>query len=372
MKKIITILGTRPEITRLSPILPLLDKEFNQLVVHTGQHYDHELDGVFFKDLNLRLPDYNLHVGSGSHGYQTGEMLKRLEEVLLKEKPDLVIIFGDTNSTLAGALTATKLNIPILYLEAGCRNFNKEGQKTFNKIMPEEKNRIMASQVSDYQFVADEICIQNLLNEGIPKDRIYLTGTTGAEASLRNIQYAQKSDILKKLDLGKEDYALLTLHRTQNVDNIEVFKGIIYTLNEISNLIKIVFPVHPHTQKNIKENNMKLNKNIILTSPLGYLDFLKLFSNSKFILTDSGGIQEEAVALNIPCFILRTETEWIKYVKAGKNILVGVNPEDIISTVKKFIIDKKEYEKLKSLKVPLDTKVSEKIVNKIKEIIIKI
>jgi len=311
MLKVISIVGARPQFIKLGPFSKELRKYTNEVIIHTGQHYDEKMSDLLFRDLNIPKPDYNLNIGSGLHGEQTGKMLGLIEEVLIKEKPNFVVVFGDTNSTLAGALAAAKLNIPIVHIEAGLRSFNRE--------MPEEINRIIADHTSNYLFAPTETAIKNLEKEGLI-DKSFLTGDIMVD-SLKN-------NLAKAIELSKvEDeiginypFFLLTLHRPYNVDNPENLSLILSKLGNIPS--KIVFPVHPRTRNILESNKIQIASNIILTEPLGYLDFIKLQWFSKKVITDSGGIQKEAYLLERPCITLRPETEWIETVENGWNILL--------------------------------------------------
>lgn len=350
--KIITILGTRPEIIKLSPLIPLFDEEFDHKIIHTGQHYSYSMDKLFFDDLKLRDCDYTLNIGSGPHAQQTGKMMIEIEKVLLKENPDLVVVQGDTNSTLAGALTASKLNIKVAHVEAGCRSFDMR--------MPEEINRILVDHCTDILLAPDNIAYENLINEGISKDLIYLVGNTSIDACVRIVN-------LLKDDLGeissKKEYALLTVHRQENT-NPENLKKLIDSINTISDKIEIIFPVHLRTRKIIEENQIHINRNIKLTDPLGYKEFISLLHNSKFILTDSGGIQEEAAILNVPCFILRDNTEWMYLVNVGKNVLLGTDPERITDYLTNILSDDKKLREMRNINVPVNTGAA-KVINSI-------
>ena len=309
MKKAI-ILGTRPEIIKLSPLIRELKEE--DILIHTNQHYSENMDKVFFDELNLRKPNYNLNVGSGSHGKQTADMLVKIEEILIKEKPDVVIVQGDTNSVLAGALAATKLHIKVAHVEAGLRSFDMS--------MPEEKNRIMVDHISDYLFSPTQETTQHLLNEGISKDKIFTVGNTIVDATLSNSNLIEK-DVSNK-------YMLLTMHRAENVDSRERLEFLISQINLIANSINVIFPIHPRTKKMLEEFNLNLHSNITVIEPVGYLEFLKLQKNATLILTDSGGIQEEACILKVPCITLRTTTERPETISVGANILMTSNLEE--------------------------------------------
>lgn len=350
--KIITILGTRPEIIKLSPLIPLLDREFNHKIIHTGQHYSYNMDMLFFEDLNLRDCDYTLNIGSSSHAQQTGEMMMAIEKVFLKEKPDMVIVQGDTNSSLAGALTASKLHIKVVHVEAGCRSFDKQ--------MPEEINRIMVDHCADLLFAPDEIAYNNLIKEGIPEENIYFVGNTSIDACLRAIKIYN----LDKLD--KQNYALVTIHRQENT-SFKNLKKLISAINKISDKIKIIFPVHLRTQKILDENDIELNENLFLTEPLGYKEFMGLLANSNFIMTDSGGIQEEAAVLNVPCFILRDNTEWTYLVDIGKNMLLGTDEDRIVDFVSDVIHDTEKLDKMREVKAPIMAGAALKVVSIIKK-----
>lgn len=355
--KIITILGTRPEIIKLSPIIPLLDIEFEHIIVHTGQHYSYQMDKIFFEELELRNCEYILNVGSGTHAQQTAEMMFKIEEVLIKEKPDIIVVQGDTNSTLAGALTASKMNIPVAHIEAGCRSFDKR--------MPEEINRIIVDHCSNLLFAPDYQAFKNLINEGIDENQIYIVGNTSIDACVR-IMEIFSDEILLKLDLENNQFVLLTIHRQENTEH-EKLKEILNAVNEISEKMKIVFPIHHRTKKVIDNFTIKLSENIILTPPLGYKDFIGLLSNSKFVITDSGGIQEESAVLNIPCLVLRDNTEWSYLVDIGKNMLIGTNYEKILEKLEQILNDEKILKKMKNIKAPIKGGASKKIINIIKE-----
>jgi len=354
--KIATVLGTRPEIIKLSPLIPLLDKEFNHILIHTGQHYSYNMDKAFFEDLNLRNCDYTLNVGSNTHAKQTGEMMAKLEEILQKEKPDVIIIQGDTNSTLAGALTASKLNIKTAHIEAGCRSFDKK--------MPEEINRIIVDHISDILFAPDINAVNNLTAEGIPESTIFLVGNTSTDACLRVAELFNLNK-LEELNLKKGNYAVLTLHRQENTE-YEKLKEILDAINEISKEIKIVFPAHLRTKKIIESNDIKLNNNVLVIEPARYKEFMGLVSNSLFVMTDSGGLQEECAILNIPCLILRENTEWEYLVTLGKNMLIGTKYEEIINKVTDLISDEEHLSTMKEIKAPVNKGASKKIVSILK------
>lgn len=354
--RIVTVVGARPQFIKMAPVSRELRKYFDEIVIHTGQHYDYEMDKIFFEQLNIPKPDYYLEVGSGTHGYQTGEMLKRIEKVLLKENPDLVLVYGDTNSTLAGALAAAKLHIKVAHIEAGLRSFDKK--------MPEEVNRVLTDHISNFLFAPTETAVKNLHNEGI-KEGVYLTGDVMYDALLYNIKIARKnSNILKELGLKSKEYLLATVHRAENTDNRKSLENIIEAFIESGELI--VFPAHPRTQKYLKAYKLlkKLEKvgNVLLIPPVGYLDMLVLEENARKILTDSGGVQKEAYFLKVPCITLRERTEWVETVEDGWNILVGADKEKILNAIREFNPNGKVY----TYKFG-DGKASEKIVKTIEE-----
>jgi len=314
--KIASIIGARPNFIKLAPVSKELRKEFDEVIIHTGQHYDYEMNKIFFDELGIPEPDYHLGAGSGSHGYQTGEMLKRIEEVLMKEKPDLVLVFGDTNTTLAGALAAVKLHIKVGHIEAGLRSFDKR--------MPEEINRALTDHCSDILFCPTVTAVKNLKNEGIAEG-VYLTGDVMVDALQNNIEIAEKkSKILDELNLKPEEYYLATVHRAENTDDFSRLRSIVDAFCEIEH---IVFPCHPRTEKMLKKFNLwdRLQKSVKVIKPVGYLDMLVLEKSAGKILTDSGGVQKEAYIFKVPCITLRENTEWVETVEDGWNVLVGAD-----------------------------------------------
>ena len=331
--KICLIIGTRPEIIKMSPIIKECKKRhFDFFILHTNQHYSENLDRIFFRDLDLPKPKYNLRIGSGTHGKETGKMLIGIEKVLLKEKPDVVLIVGDTNTVLAGALAAVKLHIKIAHIESGVRSYFRE--------MPEEINRIVADHISDFLFTASSREKDILIDEGIDKEKIFIVGNTIADAVYQNLEIAKKkSMILKKINLQKGKYFLATIHRQENVDKKDRLKAILDGFNLIYKKFNfpIIYPIHPRTQKRLKEFKLKIPKGIKLFEPIGYLDFLQLEFNANLILTDSGGVQEESCILKIPSLTLRDNYEWPETLETGGNILVGANPQKILKGAEEIL-----------------------------------
>lgn len=346
----------------MSPLIDEVDKRgIDYILIHTGQHYDFEMSQQFFLDLELREPDYNIGVGSDSHGRQTATMMEGIEEVLISEKPDIVLVQGDTNAVLAGAIVAAKLHIAVGHVEAGLRSHDKT--------MPEEINRMLADVCTNLFFVPTEETAVNLLFEGIAPSDIFITGNTVVDACHRNLKIAGKSShIMSQLEL-EGDILSLTLHRAENVDDRERLENIIEALLKIENLT-IVFPVHPRTVKTLKKFGMysKLDEapHICMIKPVGYLDFLILQSNSKMMMTDSGGIQEEAITLNVPCLTLRYNTERPETVHAGGNILVGADTDRITQNVAQILNDDEIYRRMKDAHNPYgDGNASRKILDAI-------
>ena len=358
--KIATIIGTRPEIIKMAPVLDEIEKMgIDNILIHTGQHYDHEMSQQFFQDLKIKKPNYNIGVGSNSHGKQTAIMMESIENVLIAEKPDIILVQGDTNAVLAGALTASKLHMAVGHVEAGLRSYDKT--------MPEELNRQIADICSNMFFVPTEESAINLLFENINPHVIYVTGNTIVDACNRHLEIAEnESNILNELQVT-DDILILTIHRAENVDDAKRLKNIVDALIELDD-ITVIFPIHPRTVKTLKKfgfyNTLENASHIKLIKPLGYLDFLLLLSKSKFVMTDSGGLQEEAITLNIPCITLRYNTERPETVKAGGNILVGTDKKMIVDTYKRISTDSKLYQKMKNAKNPYgDGRSSKNILN---------
>lgn len=341
--KIILVVGARPNFMKMAPILYEIKKypdRIHPLLVHTGQHYDKNMSDLFFDDLGLPKPDIFLGVGSGSHAQQTAKIMEKFEAVLLENKPDLVLVVGDVNSTLACALTAAKLHIKVAHVEAGLRSFDRR--------MPEEINRLLTDAISDYLFLTEASAVKNLEKEGVSQDKMFFVGNVMIDSLLQNLDKAKQSTILSQLQLEKQSYALLTLHRAENVDNRSAMQEILDALMEISKKIQLVFPIHPRTKNKLEEFGL-LPKNFKITDPLGYWDFLHLMSQAKFVLTDSGGIQEETTILQIPCLTLRENTERPVTAEKGTNTIVGTNKEKILSHALEVLERKKSQTQIPDL-----------------------
>ena len=349
MKKIITVIGARPQIIKAAAISRAIKNNFSdkilEVIVHTGQHYDENMSQIFFEELEIPFPNFNLNVGSGSHGEQTAKMLEGLENIYMQENPDAVIVYGDTNSTIAGALAASKIHIPVIHIEAGLRSFNKA--------MPEEINRIACDHMSTLLFTPSETGHRNLLNEGIKNDqkeaasidnpKIYLCGDIMYDNSLYfSAMSEQKSEILKELEITTDEFILCTIHRDTNTDdtaNLNAIFRALLRIQKTSNL-KIVLPLHPRTKEKLNSHldenlltEINQNKNFKIIPPLGFLDIISLEKNARLIITDSGGLQKEAFFFQKPCVILREQTEWIEIVENGNAVIAGANELKIISSV---------------------------------------
>ena len=319
MLKIVSVVGARPQFIKAAAVSRVLrtTEGVKEILVHTGQHYDANMSDVFFEELEIPRPDYKLGIGSGTHGEQTGKMIEAIEKVLLEEKPDWELVYGDTNSTLAGALAAVKLHIPVAHVEAGLRSFNRH--------MPEEINRVLTDHASDLLFAPTKTAVMNLRHEGIPEERIKLVGDVMYDAALYYGKKAERqSQILNKLGLKPKEYILATVHRAENTDDPSRLRVIFDALCEIACEIKVVLPLHPRTREALIKSGMydKVASCICLTEPVGYLDMVMLEKNARLIATDSGGVQKEAFFYRVPCVTLREETEWVELVELGWNLVV--------------------------------------------------
>jgi UDP-N-acetylglucosamine 2-epimerase (non-hydrolysing) len=327
------ILGTRPEIIKMSPIIRECARQgIDYYILHTGQHYSFEMDRVFFDELELPAVRYNLDVGSGTHGRQTATMLAGIERILLDDTADVVLVQGDTNTVLAGALAASKLHIKVGHVEAGLRSFDR--------MMPEETNRVIADHISDYLFVPTETSRRYLLDEGIPDERIFVTGNTIVDAVYQNLEIAkEKVDVLSRLGLSEGEYFLATAHRAENVDDPVRLGGILEGFSRVFEEfgMPVVFPAHPRTVKMISEFGFDVPSGTQIIEPLGYLEFLQLEGGARLVLSDSGGLQEEACILGVRCVTLRDNTERPETVDVGANVLVGCDTDGIVEGVRRMI-----------------------------------
>ncbi len=329
--KILTIVGARPQFIKAAAISQRLKSDHNiqEVLVHTGQHYSENMSDVFFQELEIPAPDYHLGVGSHNHGAQTGRMLEAIETVLLAESPNWILVYGDTNSTLAGAIAAVKLHIPVAHVEAGLRSFNRR--------MPEEINRVLTDHIADFLFAPTTTAVENLHLEGIASEKIYLVGDVMYDAALNyGVKAEQKSLILKNLGLIPQKYILATIHRAENTDDLQRLESIFKGLAVIAQKIPIVLPLHPRTRAVLSRTGLweTVSQSLQLIEPVGYLDMLMLEKNAKLIVTDSGGVQKEAFFYRVPCVTLRVETEWVELVELGWNRLLSpLEPSDVINGI---------------------------------------
>lgn len=326
------VLGTRPEIIKMSPIIRECERRnLDYFILHTGQHYSYEMDLAFFEDLELPEPKFNLDVGSGTHAEQTGRIMTGIETILMDERPDVVLVQGDTNTVIAGALAASKLHIKVGHVEAGLRSFDRT--------MPEEINRVVADHIADYLFAPTQMAKQNLIAEGIACDKIHITGNTIVDAVYQNLELSQKkADYLDELHLSPQEYFLVTAHRAENVDVKTRLSGIMDGLSAIQEeySLPVIFPMHPRTAKMMQQFSIQQN-GIKIIKPLGYLEFLQLMANARAVLTDSGGLQEESCILGVPCVTLRDNTERPETVDVGANVLTGTHPRSIAASVRTMV-----------------------------------
>lgn len=325
--KILTVVGARPQFIKAAAISRIIRERYQgqleEILVHTGQHFDDNMSKVFFRELGIPEPKYNLEISGGNHGAMTGRMLEAIERVLLSECPDWVLVYGDTNSTLAGSLAAAKLHIPVAHVEAGLRSFNMR--------MPEEINRIVTDRISQLLLCPTQISLENLRNEGVNKG-VHLVGDVMYDVSLFYRDLAcERSGILEQLKVAEENYVLTTCHRAENTDDPDKLKGIVQAIERIAKEVPVVFPLHPRTRKLIAERQLLDNlKSVLLIDPLSFLDMVRLEQSAKVILTDSGGVQKEAFFYGVPCVTMREETEWIETVSGGWNVLAGTDSEKIV------------------------------------------
>ena len=356
--KILNIVGARPNFMKIAPIQREMEKveSLEPLIIHTGQHYDEKMSKLFFDDLELPRPARYLKVGSATHAQQTAKIMVEFEKVVNEEKPDLVLVVGDVNSTAACSMVAAKMGVKIAHVEAGLRSFDRT--------MPEEINRMVTDTLSDYLFVTEQSGLDNLRKEGVPDEKVFFTGNVMIDSLVYFLDKAKNSNIIDQLSLNGNEYALVTLHRPSNVDVKENFEKLLNAFSEIENDLKIVFPIHPRSRKMLTnfglDNRISAMQNLILLDPIGYLDFMKLMHDAKLVLTDSGGIQEETTYLGIPCITLRENTERPVTINVGTNVLVGSDTELVISEAKKVISGQSKKGRVPDL---WDGKAAERIVS---------
>jgi UDP-GlcNAc3NAcA epimerase len=356
MSKILTVVGARPQFVKAAVVSREMLKHqdcFQEVIVHTGQHYDANMSQVFFDEMQIPQPDYHLEIGGGNHGEMTGKMLIKIEEVLLKEKPDIVLVYGDTNSTLAGALAAVKLHVPVAHVEAGLRSYNR--------VMPEEHNRVLTDHVSDWLFCPTQTAVNNLLSEGFSANgqrttdngqrssqpKVVMTGDVMLDAFLFYSKISdQKSAIIKDLQLENKDFVLCTIHRAENTDNPDRLDSILSALKEISEEKTIVLPLHPRTKKILEHRALNTEHRALkIIDPVSYFDMIQLLKHSQLVMTDSGGVQKEAFFAKSPCVTLREETEWVELVDQGHNKVVGSQKDTIISGYHEMLTCKADFDK---------------------------
>jgi len=322
--KIVSVVGARPNYIKLAAVYRVFSRFFEHVIVDTGQHYDYEMNKVFYDQLDIPEPNYFLGIGSGSHGYQVGEIIRRTEEVLLRERPDLVVVYGDTNSTLGGALAAVKAGFRVAHVEAGLRAFDMS--------MPEEINRKVVDHISHLLFAPTPSAVRNLLEEKVPGS-VFLTGDVHVAVLKRWLPIAEeRSRVLERLGLGGVRYAVVTLHRVENVDNVERLKRLLFLVRSLAEYLPVVFPMHPRTRRRVQEaglHHLLSSDGVVVTDPLGYMDFIKLLSHSEMVLTDSGGVQREAYLLRKPVVVVRRTTEWVELVEAGMAALYDIEDSEI-------------------------------------------
>jgi UDP-N-acetylglucosamine 2-epimerase (non-hydrolysing) len=355
--RIVNIVGARPNLPKIAPLITQMRRhpDIEPILVHTGQHYDDQLSEIFFRQMGIPAPDVNLAVGSGSQAVQTAEVLKRIEPVLLAHEPDLVLVVGDVNSTIAVSLAAAKLGIPVAHVEAGLRSFDRS--------MPEEINRILTDAIADYLFVTEEDAIEHLLKEGRPLASIHFVGNVMIDSLRYFLPIARESRIGHELGLTRgqdwHHFAVLTLHRPSNVDSPETLRGLLGAIDAIAADVPVIFPVHPRTQQRLVQAGIAHHPRLRLIPPVGYLDFLCLLSKAMLVLTDSGGLQEETTALGVPCLTLRENTERPVTVSQGTNLLVGTDPRNIIAAARDILAGKRKVGRVPPL---WDGKAAERIV----------
>ena len=363
MKKIISVVGARPNFMKVAPIdrvLRSFDGEIQHMICHTGQHFDKKMSDVFFEDLEMPKPHFYLGISGGSHAEQTARIMIEFEKIILEEKPDLVLVVGDVNSTLACSVVASKLHVAVAHVEAGLRSFDRE--------MPEEINRMITDAISNYLFVTEKSGLVNLGNEGVANDKIFFCGNVMIDSLVHFLPKIEKSPICTDLGLDNENYVLMTFHRPSNVDDMSFLKRLVLMLNTVSAQRKVVFPIHPRTRNKMTEHGLidQLNENVMLLEPQGYIDFLSLVKNAELIVTDSGGIQEESTYLGVSCLTVRENTERPVTMSEGTNQLVGTDLDYVQTKIDEVLAGT-----VKSGGVPplWDGKAADRIVNHLRELL---
>ena len=334
MGKIISVVGARPNFIKIAPVHRAFEKyepEFQHLICHTGQHFDEKMSKIFFDELNMPKPAFYLGISGGSHAIQTARIMTEFEQILLSEKPDMIVVPGDVNSTMACSLVASKMGIPIAHVEAGLRSFDRT--------MPEEINRLVTDALSDLLFVSEESGMKHLKNEGIDDSKVHFVGNVMIDSLVSYLPNIKESGVLAELELTEKEFILVTFHRPANVDHPDYLIELIDFLNELSASKKVVFPIHPRTRNNLKTNNLldRIGENILLLDPVGYIDFLRLTMTARLVVTDSGGIQEETTWLGVPCVTVRDNTERPVTVTIGTNTLAGTNLKKVRTAVKEVL-----------------------------------
>jgi UDP-N-acetylglucosamine 2-epimerase (non-hydrolysing) len=322
--KVLAVVAARPNFMKMAPLMWEMQRRagIQPFLVHTGQHYDPKLSALFFDELRIPKPNADLEVGSGSHAVQTSQVMTRFEPLVLEQRPDVVLVVGDVNSTLACALTAVKLGVAVAHVEAGLRSFDRT--------MPEEINRVVTDAISDWLFVSEPSGVENLRREGVPKERVFFVGNVMIDTLLATRELSERSTILENMGLSKRGYAVLTLHRPANVDEPRTFRSLLEAVERLQRELPVVFPVHPRTRRSLEQSGVSALPNLHVTDPLGYLEFMKLVAHARLVLTDSGGVQEETTVLGVPCLTLRNNTERPVTLEQGTNTLVGLDPKAIV------------------------------------------
>ena len=333
--KILAVVGARPNFMKIAPVMWEVQRRaaagrgVEAYLVHTGQHYDQKMSETFFEQLHIPRPDVDLGVGSGSHAVQTAEVMKRIEPVIAEQKPDVLVVVGDVNSTIAAALTAVKMGVPVAHVEAGLRSYDRT--------MPEEINRVLTDSISQWLFVSERAGVANLRKEGIPDEKVFFVGNVMIDTLLATRSRFEQSSVLRDMGIAERSYAVVTLHRPSNVDDPKVLSGLIGVLEELQREIPLVFPIHPRTRKALNGRQAADMPNLRLVDPMGYFDFMKLVGSARLVLTDSGGIQEESTVLGVPCLTLRNNTERPATVDEGTNVLIGQDPAKILTAARKVL-----------------------------------